>query len=179
MAFSLPSKKWNLTGVCLGLLRCKCQDRVKCAQHLLKETTVKAKEDGATEGGDFRPWHMSNTCERQWARNRFGCKGSQMAVQVWEGSSQASEEPLSQHCLLKGSPSCRNGSALVPLPCLFVRESSLWQAGPQGQWSGGYKEGSNTPCSRTEHCVFMATANTRKGCHSKKGMKSISNQTSF
>lgn len=131
MASSLPSRKWNLTCVCLGLLRCKCQDRIRCAKHLFKETTVKDKEEGATEGRAFRPWHMPNTCEREWARNRFRWEESQMAVQVKERSSQASEEPLSQHCLLKWSPSCRYGSALVPLPCSFIRESSPWQARPQ------------------------------------------------
>lgn len=61
MALSTAFQEWNLTCICLGLLRCKCQDRSRYAKHLLKETTVKDKEERATEGRAFRPglvWHL-------------------------------------------------------------------------------------------------------------------------
>lgn len=66
------------------------------------------------------PWHMPDICGREWAGRRIGWHVSDISTGV--GQVQATEESFSPHCPLEASMACRSVSALVPLPCLVIRE---------------------------------------------------------
>lgn len=108
-----------------GPPRGKPQDEIKCTRDLLGEMLVRENVAGARRGQESHQtaghvWLLWRTEEREKGE---GEKGMVTAVKLWESFAKADWESWGQSHQSEELPSCRNGPALVSLPCSVM----FWQ----------------------------------------------------